>query len=413
MNRSFIKQVVLLLFLFGGVLLNGSAQSKKSLQSKKEKLKKEIQYTNKLLQETEKTKKTSLSQLQQLNKKISSRQKLILTIEQEIVILNDSIAFQVTTVDSLESNLTDLKAEYAEMIQKAYRNRSDYNKLMFLFSADNFNQAYKRLTYFQQYARYRQEQAERIKEEQVIIDNQIKILEAIRKSNEGLLKAELNERGVLATEKSKKEGVVSSLKGKEKELKGQLDKKRRDQLKVNAAIERIIAEEIRKAREAAAKKGNSKKGFPMTPEARELSNSFKANKGKLPWPVTEGVIVSSFGKNAHPTLPNVTVENYGIDISTKKGNIGRSAFNGTVSNVIIIPGQGKAVLVKHGDYFTTYRYFKEVFVSSGDKITTKQDLGVLIDENGENTSNMHFEIWQAQNEGKPLKLNPSSWIFKN
>ncbi|MDA9072114.1 peptidase M23, partial [bacterium] len=224
--------------LFGGVLLNASAQSKKSLQNKKKKLQQEIQYTNKLLEETEKTKKTSLNQLQQLNKKISSREKLIQTIEQEIKLLNDSIQNQVSTVDSLEVNLTELKAEYAEMIRKAYKNRSDYNKLMFLFSADNFNQAYKRLNYFQQYARYRQEQAERIKKQQSEIDKQIKILEAIRKSNEGLLKAELNEKNTLASEKSKKESVVSSLKGKEKELRAQLEKNRKDQKKINDAIQR-------------------------------------------------------------------------------------------------------------------------------------------------------------------------------
>jgi len=413
MNRSFIKQVFLLLFLFGGILLNSSAQSKKSLQNKKKKLQQEILYTNKLLEETEKTKKTSLSQLQQLNKKISSRQNLILTIEEEIQWLNDSITIQVATIDSLEANLIDLKSEYADMIRKAYKNRSDYNKLMFLFSADNFNQAYKRLKYFQQYAQYRQYQAERIQEEQTEIDIQIKLLEAIRKSNEGLLKAELNEKNVLASEKSKKENVVTSLKGKEKELKTQLDNKRRDRKKVNAAIERIIAEEIRKAREAAAAKGKSVKGFPMTPEARELSNSFTANKGKLPWPVSEGIVVSSFGNNAHPTLANVTVENNGIDISTKKGNIGRSSFDGTISNIIIIPGQGKMVLVNHGEYFTLYSYFKEVFVSAGDKLTTKQEIGILMNESGENTSTMHFEIWKAQGAGKALKLNPISWIFKN
>ena len=299
------------------------------------------------------------------------------------------------------------------MIQSAYRNRNDYNRLMFLFSADNFNQAYKRLNYFQQYARFRKEQAIKIKEEQDEIDRQIKVLEAIRKSNEGLLKAELNEKNVLASEKSLKEGVVKTLKGKENELKAQLKQKQADRLKVDKAIERIIAEEIRKAREAAAKKGKAKKGYPMTPEARELSNSFASNKGKLPWPVSEGVIVSKFGNNPHPTLPNVTVKKNGIDISTKKGSIARAAFNGTVSTVVIIPGQGKVVLINHGQYFTTYTFFKEVFVQAGDKVVTKQDLGVLITESGESSSTLSFEIWQARSEGKPLKLNPSNWIYKN
>ena len=148
-------------------------------------------------------------------------------------------------------------------------------------------------------------------------------------------------------------------------------------------------------------------------EARELGNSFTANKGKLPWPVTEGIVVSKFGKNPHPTLPNVTVENYGIDISTKKGNIARAAFDGTVSSVITLPGQGKVVLIKHGEYFTTYTFFKEVFVSTGDKVKTKQELGTLMNEAGENSSNMHFEIWKALGQGKPVKLNPISWIYKD
>lgn len=408
MSKFIIKQIVLVLLLACGIVNSGQAQSKKSLQEKKQKLQKEIQYTNQLLKETEKTKSTSLNQLRQLNSKISSRQSLIETIEQEIVFLDDSIALQVSKVDSLEKNLTLLKQEYAEMIQHAYQNRSSYNKLMFLFSAANFNQAFKRLKYFQQYAQYRQSQAEKIEIERKEIDSQIKILEAIRKSKEGLLKAELNEKKELASEKSQKERVVNSLKGKEKQLKADLEKKREASKKIAQAIEKIIADEIRKAREAAAKKGKSKEGFPMTPEARELSNSFTANKGKLPWPVAEGVIIAQFGENPHPTLANVKVKNNGIDISTKKESIGRASFNGTVSRVIVIPGNGKAVLINHGEYFTLYSYFKEVFVASGDKVSTKQNLGVLINEADESSAIMHFEIWKLKE-----KLNPEKWIYKN
>ena len=390
------------------------AQSKKSLEQKKKKLQQEIKYTNNLLKQNEKSKSTSLNQLKQLNKKISTRESLILTIKQEIAILNDSISTQDATVDSLEGNLKSLKDEYANMIRNAYKNRSSYNKLMFLFAAENFNQAFKRLKYFQQYARFRQIQAVKIVEEQSVIDGQINVLEAIRKSNEGLLKAELNENNVLTSEKSKKEKVVSKLKGKEKELKQDLLKKQKASTQINNAIERIIAEEIRKAREAAAKKGKSKKGFPMTPEARELGNSFTANKGKLPWPVNEGIIIGKFGPQQHPTLANVTVQNDGIVVSTKKDNIVRATYKGKVMGVIIIPGQGKAVLISHGEYLTTYSYFKEVYVQNGDNVETKQNLGVLISENGEATSVLNFGIWKIiEGADKPKKLNPEPWIYKN
>ena len=169
----------------------------------------------------------------------------------------------------------------------------------------------------------------------------------------------------------------------------------------------MIAEEIRKAREAAKKAGKKEEGFPLTPEARELSNSFAANKGKLPWPVNEGVITGQFGEHPHPTLKGVKVQNNGIEISTKKDNMGRAIFDGVVTKIIILPGEGKAVMVSHGEYFTVYSFFKEVFVTTGDKVSTKQNLGVLISDPGESTSTMSLEIWKTY-----TKLNPESWIFK-
>lgn len=407
MSRFFIKGGLLTIVLICGLVSFSNAQSKTALQQKKKKLQKEIEYTNNLLKETAKSKKTSLNQLRQLNKKISSRESLIATMEAEIELLKDSIALQIGMIDSLEESLDDLKDEYAEMIRNAYKNRSSYNKLMFLFSAQDFNQAYKRLKYFQQYAQYRQAQADKIRDQQAAIDDQVRILEAIKMSNEGLLKAKLNERNVLADEKSKKQSVVNSLKGKESQLKKQLKEKQKAAREIAKAIEKVIAEEIRKAREAAKKAGKAGKGFPLTPEARELSNSFASNKGKLPWPVNEGVITEQFGEHPHPTLKGVKVKNNGIAISTKKNNIGRAIFDGVVTKIVILPSEGKAVIVSHGEYFSTYSFFKEVFVATGDKIKTKQNLGVLAGDSDENSSTISLEIWKSYN-----KLNPESWIFK-
>ena len=186
-----------------------------------------------------------------------------------------------------------------------------------------------------------------------------------------------------------------------------LKNKRAAAKKIAKEIEKIIAEEIRKAKEAAKKAGKSEKGFPMTPEARELANSFAENKGKLPWPVGEGVITAQFGEHPHPTLKGVKLQNNGIEISTKKANMGRAIYRGKVSRVIIIPGEGKVVMVSHGDYFTVYFYFKEVFVSAGDMVDLKQNLGVLMTNQDENASIMHLEIWKVTN-----KLNPEKWILK-
>ncbi len=407
MKRCIIRRFFTFLFFLFCIVNFSYSQSKRELQVKKQKLQKEIEYTNKLLKETSSTKKNSLGQLRKLNKKISSRESLISTMEAEIQLLNDSIIYQTQNIDSLETGLVVLKDEYAKMIRSAYRNKSSYNKLMFLFAAEDFNQAFKRLKYFQQYAQYRQNQAEKIVYQKKEIDAKIRILEAVKKSNEGLLKAKLNERNVLSNEKIEQEKVVSSLNGKEKELKKDLKEKELAAQKITKAIERVIADEIRKAREAAKKAGKKEEGFPMTPEARELSKSFASNKGKLPWPVDEGVITALFGEHPHPTLNGVKVQNNGIDISTKKENMGRALFEGKVSRVIIIPGEGKVVMINHGEYFSVYSFFKEVFVNAGEKVSTKQNIGVLISDSDDSSSNIHIEIWKMKN-----KLNPENWIYK-
>ena len=176
---------------------------------------------------------------------------------------------------------------------------------------------------------------------------------------------------------------------------------------VQKAIQRIIEEEIRKAREAAKKAGNKTKGFPMTPEALKLSNSFATNKGKLPWPVKQGVITAEFGKHPHPVLAGIIISNNGIDISTTKGATARAIFNGEVSSVAIIPGEGKVVMVRHGEYLTVYSYMSEVFVGKGDKISLKQDLGILVNESDKSKTQVHLEIWKGM-----IKLNPKYWIFR-
>lgn len=404
MNGRNYKALLLSLFVLFFVALQ--AQTKEELQGKKKKLLAEIEYTNDLLKKTKKSQTTSMDELVKLNKKIEARAEVINTINQEINLLDKKIEKNKKVIASLESDLSQLKEEYAKMLYYTYKNKSSYNRLMFMFSSKDFNQAYKRLKYLQQYSSYRKRQAELIIKTKKSIDDKIEKLEGIRTEKQVLLYSLDNERQNFTNEKIEQEGVLTDLKRKEKDLKKDLKRKQRTAEKLQRAIEEIIREEIRRAREAAAKAGKSSKGFPMTPEAQALSRNFSANKGKLPWPVFQGVITAEYGTHPHPVLKQIQVKNNGIDISTNSGSMARCIFEGIVSKVIIIPGEGKSVLIRHGEYLSVYSYMSEVFVKEGDKVSTKQDLGLLVSENNNTKTAIHFELWKGMNT-----LNPGYWLY--
>lgn len=375
------------------------AQSKKDLEAQKDQIQKDIIYKNKLLEETKKNKELSVSQLVLLNKKISSREDLIRTINREIRAIDKQIEETNMLISSMEKDLQNLKEEYAKMVYYAYKNKSSYDKLMFIFSADDFNQAYKRLMYYQQYAKYREHQAEMIKKTQEALNGKIKELQQIRLEKQALLNQERSERNSLAKEKTEKQGVVNALQNDEKKLKAEIDKKKKEAVKLQKAIQKMIEEEI--AREKA--KGKE----ALTPEAKALSDNFALNKSKLPWPVEKGEITGKYGKQAHPILKGIEIQNNGIDISTTKGAMARAVFDGEVTKVMIIPGVGKVVMVRHGEYYTVYSNLKETFVQKGDKVKTKQEIGTVITDENKGLTEVHFEIWKRQ-----TIMNPVDWIYK-
>lgn len=408
---------IYLLFLLPMLCISTSgslfAQNKKDLEAKKAALQKEISLTNKLLNETKKNKELTIDELLKLKSKINARVELISAINQEIKLVNKQISTNQNGITSLQKELEKLKQEYAKMIYYAFKNKSTYNKIMFVFSSNSFNQAYKRLKYIQQYSEYRKKQAESIVKTQQELKSKITELEKDKQEKSALLSLEYQEKQKLAVEQTEQESTVKKLQSKEQELLSNLRKKQEAERKLQKAIERIIEEEIRKAREAAAKANKDPKSsttttsFPMTPEALKLSNSFASNKGKLPWPVLEGVITDRFGQHPHPVLSGIEVNNNGIDISTVKGAIARAIFDGEVSSVAIIPGGGKVVMIRHGEYLSVYSYFNDVYVKKGNKITTKQHLGTLISEPDKAKTNVHLEIWKGM-----TKLNPEYWIFR-
>lgn len=395
---------LLVLFI---VVLPVHAQTKKELEQKKQKLQKEINLTNQLLKETTKNKGLSLDELLKLKSKINARTDLIAAMNSEMRLINKEIDKSNQIINEMEAELVRLKTEYSKIIYYAFKHRSSYDKMMFIFASKDFNQAYKRLKYIQQYTEYRKAQAAEIVNTQESLKLKIEDLKKIKEEKSVLVSMQEQEKQKLAVEKTEQENVVKQLQGKEQDLQNELKKKLEAARKLQKAIEKIIEEEIRKAREAAKKAGTTSKGFPMTPEALKLSNSFASNKGKLPWPVTQGVITSRFGPHPHPVLEGIVVNNNGIDISTTKGSSARAIFEGEVSSVAIIPGEGKVVMIRHGEYLSVYAYMSEVFVKKGDKIITKQDLGILVNESGKSKTQVHIEIWKGT-----TKLNPEYWILR-
>jgi septal ring factor EnvC (AmiA/AmiB activator) len=405
LNKHIKNILTLILFILVCSVTN--AQTKKQLEQKKRKLQEEISYTNKLLKKAEKNRQASLNELIKLNKKISTRQELVNTINQEIKILNLQIVQKQTLIKSLENDLNNLKSEYANMIYAAYKHHNDYDKLAYIFSAENFNQAYKRLKYLQQYAEYRKKQAEAIAKTKEKLLKEVAELEKKKQEKQQLLNEKTKETNLLAKEKSTQEKTIAQLQQQERELRKKLKDAQLQASKLDEAIQKIISEEIRKAKENKKATSKSSNGFPMTPEALKLSNSFAANKGKLPWPVEKGVITGKFGEQPHPVLKEVIVKNNGIDITTEKEANVRAVYDGEVSSVVIIPGAGKVVMVRHGEYLTVYSYLSEVYVKKGDKVSIKQPLGKLVKDSSSTDSKMHFEIWKGM-----TKLNPDYWIYR-
>jgi len=382
-------------------------QTKKDLENKKKQLQNEIEYTNQLLAETKKNKKISLNQLVTLNKKITVREELIYTINSEIKILNKQINQNNETIKGLQNEYVKLKNEYAKMIYYAYKNQDAYSRLMFVFASKDFEQAFMRLKYMQQYNDYRHKQAEIIIKSKRNLDEKVQGLETQKSSQRVLLSSEQAEKSNLNSEKTEKEQVFSKLQVQEGKLKKDLEKKKKDADKLQQAIQRVIQKELEKIQKEAETENKPKPDkLLLTPESQQLSISFANNKNKLPWPVVKGIVSEHFGVHPHPLMPNIDINNNGIDITTSTGSLTRAVFDGDVKAVVNMPGSGKFILIRHGEYLTIYSNLKDVYVKVGDKVKTKDNIGSILFDEDDSKTLLHFEIWKGQ-----VKLDPESWLF--
>lgn len=396
------KHIFLAILLLFSTTLFG--QNKEELEKKRDELIEQIKFTNSLIAATKTSQKLTQNQVKILAEQIRLREELIQTINVELNELNDKIDENKEGIAALEMELEGLKSEYAKMIQFAYQNRSSYDKLMFVFASGDFNQAYKRLKYLQQYSTYRKRQAETIEDKRILLEEKNADLALRKKEKERLLLDQTREKNKLGLDKSEQNSALSKLNKEERQLKRKLRDQEKDKDKLNKEIQRIILAEIE------AEKRKNKGVYALSPAAKALSEKFELNKGKLPWPVSKGVITGVFGKQRHPVLKQVTIENNGIDISTNPGEKVLSVFTGEVISIFTISGAGKSVMVSHGAYRVVYTNLQEVFVSKGDVIQIQQPLGKLLTDS-EKKTDAHIEIWKISNAGVS-KENPQLWLMK-
>ncbi|GHA73864.1 murein hydrolase activator EnvC family protein [Pontibacter akesuensis] len=385
-------------------------KSKAQLEKEKKENLNRIKEANRILQQTKKKKEVSIGELNAIQEKIAVQKGVISNISREINYIDSDVRETEGLVGSLQNDLDKLKAEYATMVYAAAKSANSYNKLMFLFAADSFNQFVMRLRYLQQYSEARKKQVEQISKVQAVLSGQIAILESKRKQKESLLNKQVAESKNLHSLKSQQAEVISSLSKQESNLKQEVASRQQAVKKLDNLIADIVREEIARAARAAREAGKATSGssnkVTLTPEMALTSSSFAGNKGRLAWPVERGFISQKFGRHNHPVLKGVVVENRGVDIQTAQDVPARAIFEGKVLTVASVPGMNNIVMIQHGEYFTVYAKLKTVNVKPGQTVKIKDTIGtVYTDSDG--TTELQFQIWKNSSN-----MNPEEWISR-
>jgi murein hydrolase activator len=407
------KHRIYLLSFFILLAISTDAQRNKvQLQKEKQQNLDKIKETEKILKETAQQKKTSLGELSALTQRIRQQEALILSVQSEVELMDMDIGENNEILKALQTDLHRLKTEYASMAFSAQKTSGGISKLMFLFSASTFDQLAMRLKYMEQYSTARKEQAAVIKKVQEQLAEQVLIIEGKKDDKNKLLSEEVSEKNNLDGLKQKQNVIVRSLTKEEKRLKVDLDETKKAVAKLDKVINDIIREEMERAareaeeaRKAAAAK-NKTKAKEVVKAAEEvvaLSNSFEENKSKFPWPAS-GFISQKFGRQNHPVLKGIILQNDGINIQTAQGERVKSIFSGEVRAVAFIPTLGNSVIISHGEYFTVYSGLKDVTVKKGQKVTTNQEIGKML-VNSDGISELRFQIRK-----NTLALDPQTWL---
>lgn len=415
--RSALRLGVVAGLLFW-MLPSGMAQNRQELEEKRKRLLREIAMTSSLLDKTSSNKAATLDRYTTLQKQIERRERLIQTLNAEIAAAEAAIVRNTAVVASLEQDIEIMRADYARTVRQAYRRKLLTNPLLFVLSADNLNQAFRRWLFVRKYDRFRKTQADAITSTRQALQIRTAALENTRRQQEELLHSLQQQRQTLGAELQEKERLLRTLKSDEERLRADLKKQQAQHEALNAAIERIIQEEVRKQaarREEAAIAAPPAGGAASAPAADDVplpmgkedvtTINFRQNRGHLPWPVQNGYISRRYGRQKHPTLANIEIDNKGIDIRTEERAPVKAVYDGIVSGIQYVPGHENTVIVQHGDFYTVYSNLNEVNLSKGARVKAGQVIGRVNTNPISNAAELHFEVWH-----QTQRLDPSKWL---
>ncbi len=403
------KFLLSILFLCLTSLVWGQESQQEKLEQRKAQILQEIRENESQLRSVKKKEKSAVTVVMLQANKIKLQEKLIKTTEKQAKVLGNDMYINQVKINKLKKELEVLKEDYARMIVKSYKSRSEESRAMFLLSSENFLQAYKRAQYMKQYSSFRKMQGEEIKSKSLELQDYNGRLAVQKKEKQKIIAEREKER--LALEKQKKEQLrlVNAIKKDKNKIMAAIRKKQSETKAIDRQIDRLIREAIAEANRKAAKDGTATGGsssrIALTAEAKILADNFRANKGKLPWPVEKGFVSLGYGKQPHPVYPTLVINNSGVEITTDTGAYARSVFAGEVTNIMVLSPVNKAVMIQHGDCFTVYQNLSSVSVSKGDKVGIKQNLG-KIRTNSEGKTVLKFTISQNATYN-----NPASWLY--
>ena len=404
-----IKKFSGILFCFIFLLLsagNLSAQTtRESLEKKRVELRNEIRRINELRSSNKQKERSVLSQVEDLDQQIRSTENLIKVTNQQANLLTNQISANTNKISRLREELEQLKEDYARMIEKSYKSKSSQGRIMFLLSSENFLQAYKRLQYMKQYTNYRKQQGDEIKVRTEELQELNADLADQKEAKDALIAENRQTRTQLEKNKKAQQDLMQNIRSKEGEFAAQIRQKQQEINKIDAQIEKMIRESIAKSNEESG--STERNVYELTPAAKALAADFVKNKGRLPWPVRSGVVTSRFGRQPHPVVKSISINNNGVNIDTDSGGKARAVFNGTVSEVQVLKGANKAVMVRHGDYITIYDNLEKVYVKRGDVVNTGQELGAVATSRTSGKTTLHFLIYKNMQ-----KMDPADWILE-
>lgn len=396
-----------LLFLIA-LSISAQAQSKKQqeLENRIQELQQEMKQLNTLLFQGKQQQKSVLSRVEDLDYKITIRQNLIRITNQQTNLLTREINNNQKNITSLRDKLKLLKEEYAAMVVKSYKSKSEQSKVMFLLSSSNFQQAYKRLQYIKQYANYQKKQGEEIRVKTIALQELNKDLLLQKRNKQKLINENRIAKNELEKEVKQHEILISSIKKNLHKYTSQIKSKQRESDKIDKEIEKIIRDAIAKSNKKAGK-STSSTTFALTAEDKILAANFTSNKRKLPWPVEKGVVKVRYGTQRSPIDRSIPIKSNGVRIATNKGEKVRAVFEGTVMRIITPKNGNNTVLIRHGDYITIYKNLSKIYVQNGDKVKTKQLIGEVLTNRASGETILSFNIYK---DGK--FQNPAHWIYK-